>query len=370
MQYRNFGRSNVSLSTLGFGAMRLPQDADEAVSVIHRALDQGVNYIDTAPGYGESELRVGRAIATYPGPKPYISTKNPLTDNTAAGWRERLEKSLERLGVGCIDFYQAVHGLNWSAWEDSFSKSGALQEALKAKDEGLIGHICFSFHDTSENLIKLIDLGVFEGFTAQYNLLDRSLEKAFHHAADKGLGVIVMGPIGGGRLIQPSENLQQVMGGESCHTPRIALKFVLSHPAVTCAISGMSSKQMVDENCTSAAEAHLLSAEEWSQIQRQADELHKLSELYCTGCGYCTPCPNDVNIPENFRLMNLSQVWGQTDSARKQYAKLADSADKKRGKQASECLMCGECEPKCPQQIPIMQQLKATAEILGNPPTD
>jgi len=365
MNYRTFGNTGIQLSALGFGAMRLPEDDDEAIRVMHRAFDLGVNYIDTAPGYGESEIRVGKAVASHPNREGiYISTKNPLQDDTAKGWRERLEKSLQRLAVPKIHFYQSVHGLNWNAYEENFSVSGAVQEALKAKEEGLIGHMCFSFHDSAPNLMRLADAGIFEGCTVQYNLLDRSLEDAISYVQEQGMGVVVMGPVGGGRLVAPSENVRQVMGAEEPNTPRIALRFVLAHPGVTTAISGMSSIEMVEENVQTASDASVLSPEEWRSVLESAGKLKNMSDLYCTGCGYCMPCPHDVNIPENFRMMNMHRVWGQTDSARWRYGRF-EPAGRIKGKPASECVACGECEPKCPQHIPIIEQLKATHEALG-----
>lgn len=364
MQYREFGNTGVKLSTLGFGAMRLPQDEDEAIRVMHRAFDLGVNYIDTAPGYGESEIKVGKALASYPHRDGvHLSTKNPLEDDTATGWRSRLERSLERLQVDHIHFYQSVHGINWKAFEENFSKSGALKEAQKAREEGLIGHICFSFHDSAENLVRLIDTGEFQGFTAQYNLLDRSLEDALAYARDRGMGVIVMGPVGGGRLVAPSENISRVMGQEGSSTPHIAIRFVLAHSAVTVALSGMSTMEMVEANVRTASDASALTDAEWQRVLDGAAELKKMEELYCTGCGYCTPCPHDVNIPENFRLMNLYRVWGQEESARWAYSKIGKGHIP--GKPASECTQCRECETKCPQHIPIVEQLEATARALG-----
>ena len=366
VKYRTFGNSGIKLSALGFGGMRLPEDEDEAIRIVHRALHLGVHYLDPAPAYGENEVVVGKALASYKGGGIYLSTKNPLDDDTAAGWRQRLEKSLSRLGVSHIHFYQVVHALNWNAFETNFSKSGAFNEALKAKEEGLIGHICFSFHDTPQNLIRLIDTGLFEGCTVQYNLMDRANEDAITHAYEKGMGVVIMGPVGGGRLIAPSGNVQRVMGVHTSRTPEIALRFVLSHPGVTTAISGMNTMEMVEENCATADSAEPLSEEELADIRGRAEELKKLAELYCTGCGYCMPCPNDINIPHNFMLMNLHRVWGQTDRARRGYSRLGTEGFHVPGKKAGDCLMCGECEPKCPQHIPIIEQLKATAETLGD----
>jgi predicted aldo/keto reductase-like oxidoreductase len=369
MQYREFGKTGKKLSLLGFGAMRLPFDDEEkSIALIRRAVDLGVNYIDTAVGYGggSSEVIVGKAVADIRD-KVYVSTKNPLEDNTADGWWSRLNRSLEKMKLDRIDFYQVVHGLNWKQWEENFSKpGGGLEAALRAKDEGIIGHICFSFHDTCENLIKLIDTGVFEGVTLQYNMLDRSNEPGIQHAYEKGLGVVVMGPVGGGRLGAPSPEIVGILPeGRVSSTAELALRFVFSNPYVTTAISGMSTMEMVEENCRTASLADTLSSEEIARINKALADMQKLKELYCTGCGYCMPCPNGVNIPVNFTYMNYHRVYGLTDFAKERYSMLGKEGHWVPGKKASECVECGECEPKCPQNIPIIKQLKETAEALG-----
>ncbi len=368
MQYRRFGKTGKMVSALGWGLMRLPEGDEEAVTVIRRGIDLGINYLDTAPGYndGWSERMLGEAIKPYNRADLYLSTKNPLEDNTGAGWRRRLEASMERIGAGYIDFYQVVHSMSWQAFEENLSQPGAgLDEAQKAKEEGLIHHLGFSCHDSPENMRRLIDTGLFEGMTVQYNLLDRRNEEAIAYAAEHGMGVAIMGPVGGGRLGFPSERISSMIGGEIASTPQVALRFVLANPHVSTALSGMNSVQMVEENVAAAALDTPLSAEEQDRVQRMLEENQRLSELYCTGCNYCMPCPNDVGIPENFRLMNIHRVWGLTEHAKRGYRRLGP--DHREGwLPASECQECRECEPKCPQKIPIVEQLKQTAEALGD----
>lgn len=346
--------------------MRLPKDEDEAISVIRRALDLGVNYVDTALGYGESEVIVGKAIKGYR-ERVFLSTKNPCSDADGKAWRERLERSLTRLDVDHIDFYQVVHGLSWNGYEKHFTQpDAAMDQARRAKDEGLIGHMCFSSHDTPENIIKLIDTGEFVGMTVQYNLLDRRNEGAIEHAAGHGMGVVVMGPVGGGRLAAPSETIMRMIPGGVKSSAEAALRFVLANPNVTCAISGMNAVAQVEENVATASREEPLSAKEKDAIAAALAETKKLADLYCTGCGYCMPCPNEVNIPENFRYMNYHRVYGITDWSKRMYARLGTENWWIKGKKAADCVACGECEPKCPQNIPIMEQLKETAETLGS----
>ncbi len=367
MQYRDFGKLGIKVSALGFGAMRLPEDQDEAVKVIRRAIDLGVNYLDTAPKYmkSTSEATLGRAVKGYPREKLYLSTKYPTENASADDCRKWFEQSLERMQLDYIDFYH-MWGINWKVFTEKLDvKGGPLEFARKAKDEGLIRHISFSFHDTPEALHKLIDTGHFESMTVQYNVLDRANEKEIYYAKEKGLGVATMGSVGGGRLGFPSEKIMGAVAGGVKSTPELALRFVLSHPGVGTALSGMGSIQMVEENAATASRPESLNAEERRHIEAMHDENVKLADLYCTGCGYCQPCPNDINIPENFKYMNYHRVWGLTDYAKKQYAALGtDKNPWVKGLPAHECIECGECELKCPQHLPIVAQLKETAAAL------
>ena len=374
MQYRPFGKTGFSISALGFGAMRLPTrqsgdkqvfDEEEGVRIIHRAFESGVNYIDTAPYYcdGESEIIVGKALKGWRD-KVRVSTKNPIENASGADWRKRLESSLRKLDVEYIDFYH-MWGINLESYNNEINvPDGPMEAARRAKEEGLIRHISFSFHDKAENLIPLIDTGNFESVLLQYNLLDRSNEAGIAHAREKGLGVVVMGPVGGGRLGLPSQAIQGLLPGKVSSSAQLALRFVLGNEGVNCALSGMGSMQMVEENCAVASNDTPLSAMELEQVNRSMEENRKMADLYCTGCNYCMPCPHDVNIPLNFQLMNYHRVYGLTDYARDQYKQIG-SVDWMKGKNAAACVECGLCEDKCPQKIAIRKQLRETAAVLG-----
>jgi uncharacterized protein len=243
-------------------------------------------------------------------------------------------------------------------------KDGPLEAARKAKEEGLIRHISFSFHDKSENLFKLIDTGAFESVLCQYNLMDRSNEAGMLHAKEKGLGVIVMGPVAGGRLGAPSPAIAALLPGKVQSSPQLAMRFVLSHPMVDCALSGMGTMAMVTENAEIAGNGTALSQSEIDTINISMAENKKLEGLYCTGCNYCMPCPYGVNIPLNFQLMNYHRIYSLTDYARGEYKNIG-KVDWMKGEKASACVECGECETKCPQKIEIRKQLKETATALG-----
>lgn len=374
MQYRPFGNTGVELSALGFGAMRLPSyekegktvyDYDESIRILRKAYELGVNYFDTAPYYldGESEIILGQAIKPFRD-KIYLSTKNPIEDASGENWRKRLEASLKKLDTDYIDFYH-MWGISWDTYVNKIDvPNGPMEAALKAKEEGLIRHISFSFHDEAENLFKIIDTGNFESMLVQYNLLDRSNEKAIEYAASKGLGVVIMGPIGGGRLGHPSETIANLLPGKIKSSAEIALRFVMTNPGVAVALSGMGSMDMVEENVQVASNSDALSEAELLQIQGSMSENKKMEDLYCTGCDYCMPCPHEVNIPLNFKLMNYHRVYGLTDYAKGEYANIG-KVNWMKGKAADACIDCGICEDKCPQKIEIRKQLKETVKALS-----
>jgi uncharacterized protein len=370
MIYRVLGQTGLTVSQLGFGAMRLPMvgegearkvNRELAIPMIHRAFEAGVNYIDTAQGYcnSDSERVVGEALKGWRD-RIIVSTKNNIYTTDEKLWWTGLEQSLERLDVSCIDIYNH-HGIRWARYEE-FVAPVMSKWMQKAKDQGLVKHICCSFHDNNEALVKLVDTGYVSSITLQYNMLDTQLEEGIAYAKEKGLGVVVMGPVGGGRLGMPNEALAAAHPGIA-RIPELALRFVLSNPNITMALSGMSTMQQVEENIATASDNVILSDEEKARIAEHLSRLKKMADLYCTGCGYCMPCPAEVAIPRIFGMYNQARVYGLWDHARRQYAGMIARAPRQ-GQPADKCTECGLCEPKCPQNIPIRKQLKEAHKAL------
>ncbi|MHB8962056.1 MAG: aldo/keto reductase [Saccharofermentanales bacterium] len=375
MKYRKFGETGVDISVLGFGAMRLPMisindkrviDEDKAIPMLRKAYDSGVNYFDTAYMYcdGLSEAMVGKALKDVR-ENLYISTKYP---NWGKGdkddYRKTLEVQMKRLDVSYVDFYH-FHGLNAQGYEESLIGKGLLKEALRAKEEGLIRHISFSFHDKPEALKMLADTGDFETVLCQYNFLDRSNEEAIAHAKSKGMGVVVMGPVAGGRIAGMTPDFAQKAGIKVSSNAELAMRFVFANRNVDCALSGMSSMEMVEENVVTASHAdNPLTESELHTLDKLMNEYRRLSELYCTGCNYCMPCPQGVNIPFIFSQMNNYRIYGLKDLAKSEYAQIG-KREWTPGEKADKCVECGICETKCPQKIEIIRQLKECAAALG-----
>ena len=366
MIYRELGKTGYKVSQLGFGAMRLPMvgegedariDRELAIPMLHAAFDAGLNYVDTAVGYcnADSQRVVGEALKGYRD-KIVLSTKNHEYDDEAVWW-QNLEDSLERLQVDSIDIYNH-HGINWVRYTENVEPrlSKLMQKAL---DQGLIRHIATSFHDTNENLINLVNTGYVEVITLQYNMLDRQLEEGIALAHERGIGIVVMGPVAGGRLGVDSDVLKALVPGVE-QVPELALRFVLSNPNVSVALSGMSTMQHVQENVAVASDGRALTEEDLSTIEAQMARLKAMADLYCTGCEYCLPCPQGVNIPHIFVKYNEARVYGLWDAAREAY----QAWTRVSGERADACVECALCEEKCPQHIPIREQLKEAHQAL------
>jgi predicted aldo/keto reductase-like oxidoreductase len=375
MQYRTYGKTGIRLSVLGFGTGRFPVakrdfDMDRVVGILRHALDRGVNYVDTAELYsfGRAEMAIGQAIAGRRD-RVYLSTKVSRLCASGDEWQARFEGCLERLDTDHVDFCHH-HNLTWAKHRKQSGPGGPIERCHEAQQEGRIRYVCFSSHDKPQNILKLIDTGEFAGILVQYNLLDRHNEPVIAYAHKQGMGVAIMGPVGGGLLAAPASPLRDVVDGIAS-TPEIALRYVLSNPNVTLALSGMSTTEMVKENVATACRKEALSAQERQQVLHALQELARLSDLYCTACGYCMPCANGVDIPGNLRAMVDHRVWGLHEHARSRYARLGKERQW-RGRRvrrwAAACVACGECEPQCPQDIPIRERLQETAATLDAEP--
>jgi hypothetical protein len=378
MNYTQFGGTKTEVSRLGFGCMRLPMkltdgkpqfDEDASIEMLRKGIELGINYFDSGYIYcnGQSERILGLALAGRRD-KVNVSTKCPGNLVHKQGdLRRVLEEQLTRLNTDHVDFYH-FHGINYDGFMEIDKNYGWYADAVKARDEGLIKHISFSFHSKDfhspapDSMIKLIDTGYFESVLCQYNVLDQSNAKAMEYAKQKGLGVVIMGPLGGGRVSGLPKSVSEQLGIGVAASAELGLRFVASNPNVDIILSGMSSMEQLLENCEYVSSIEPLSQNEIDGILKMMEENKRLSELYCTGCNYCMPCPQDVNIPYIFQMMNYHKVYGIKEFAKNGYSSIGSGWIK--GKNADACTECGACEKKCPQGLKIREQLKECASSL------
>jgi hypothetical protein len=352
--------------------MRLPMtgpdkdakvDIDKAAELMRRSFELGVNYVDSAVFYcnSDSQRAVGQAIKGWRD-RLVVSTKNDYKGTDQAAWHKNLHDSLRLLDVQCIDVY-SIHGASWQVWQAAIEPAIS-KWLLRARDQGLIKHIGCSCHDSPENTVKLMDTGFFESFTLQYNLLDRRNEGAIAHAAAKGIGVVVMGPLAGGRIVTSQGAFNSVVPGQDDVT-ELALRFVLANPGVSLAISGMESLPIIEQNARVAGQDVPLTKDQYAALDAHLNRLKAAADLYCSGCNYCQPCPQNVRIPQVFSLYNLARVYANWPAAQRDYEFILHSPWDPDGRQADACNECGACEDKCPQKIPIRQQLKDAHQALA-----
>jgi predicted aldo/keto reductase-like oxidoreductase len=377
MQYRTFGKLDWKVSALGFGCMRLPTiggenaniDEPEATRMVHYAIDRGLNYVDTAyPYHGEnSERFVGRALKGGYREKARLATKMPCWKvETAEDFDLLLNEQLEKLQDEHIDFY-LLHALNKERWT-KVRDLGVREWAERAIADGRIGYIGFSFHDDYDAFQTIID--EYDGWTfcqIQHNFIDienQAGTKGLRYAASKGLAVVIMEPILGGRLVDPPDPIQQIWGGAAKkRTPADwALQWLWNQPEVSVVLSGMSAMQHVEENVASAEVSGVgtLTEEELALFDQVRKKYQELCPIPCTKCGYCMPCPNGVDIPRNFAVYNEGVMYDKPDRAREEYNNWMPEE-----KRASACIQCRECEEKCPQSIVISEWMPIVHEVLG-----
>jgi predicted aldo/keto reductase-like oxidoreductase len=377
MKYRRFGKLDFEPSALGFGCMRLPTkgsdsevDEPKAVEMIRYAIDQGVNYVDTAHVYhgGNSELAVAAALRDGYREKVKIADKLPVWEAKEAGDFDRLlETELERLEVPRIDFY-LLHCLNAPIWAGA-RDLGVLDWLGKVKADGKVGEVGFSFHDDYDLFTEIVD--AYDGWSfcqIQYNYVNETVQagtKGLEYAAGKGLGVVIMEPLLGGCLANPPEDVRAVLdSGGGKRTPADwGLQWLWNKPEVSLVLSGMSAMEQVEENVASACASGVgsLTDEELGVIKRARESFESQDRVGCTRCGYCMPCPSGVNIPVNIQLYNDMLVFkgNQEQLNRTLYSLMPE------GVKASACTECAECEEKCPQNLKVSEWMPKVHEALA-----
>jgi hypothetical protein len=387
MRYRKMGKTNVDVSILGFGAMRLPMvgnptgmagfdpnvpiDEVHATKMVEHALESGVNYFDTAYGYhgGQSEKFMGKVLKSYRS-KVMIATKLPPFMVEKPQDMERIfNEQLGKLQTDYLDFY-LLHGIDGVSW-NKMKEMGALEFLDQLRSSGRIRFAAFSFHDEIKAFKQIVDAYSWDMCQVQCNFYDQIYQagkEGIAYAASRGLGVVVMEPLRGGRLTDriPAEVQALWDSAKVKRTPvDWAMNWVWNHPEVSLALTGSSTLEQLKENVRVAKNgaAGSFTPEEFALVDKARAEYRKGLKVDCTGCGYCMPCPNGVNIPQNFSLYNDAFLFNSMEQSKFFYNRFL-----KPDQRASGCFECKICEDKCTQKIPIIKELKEVHNALGQEP--
>jgi predicted aldo/keto reductase-like oxidoreductase len=377
------------VSALGFGCMRLPTtpilhrvDERQSISIIRKGIDLGINYVDTAWMYhmGNSEKILGKALQNGYRQKIKLVTKLPMIFMKKEEDFDRFfNQQLERLQTDYLDMY-LFHMLNETNFE-KMKQMNLISKMEKARADGKIKHIGFSFHDTLPVFKKIIDFYPWDMAQIQYNYLDTNIQatsEGLQYAHNKRIAVVIMEPLKGGQLANPPKEAIDVINKSDVKRTPVdwALQFLWNRPEVATVLSGMGSMKMVEENCSSADKSGIgsLSPHELTIIDQLTDISKKKIIVPCTACQYCMPCPAGVNIPQNFALLNNKSFSSEGSFMSRliqglflrNYKKLSTSkadAVKNNNGRATLCIKCNKCIPKCPQQINIPSELEKVVAV-------
>jgi hypothetical protein len=379
MQYRRFGKLDWEVSALGFGAMRLPViggdasniDTELSIDMIRYAIDNGVNYLDTAYVYhrGNSEVLVGKALKDGYREKVRIATKMPMRlVEKEEDLDDFFNTHLERLQTDYIDFY-LLHGLREERWS-KVKEFDVLEWAEGKLDSGEIKYLGFSFHDNLDLFKEIVDAYDWTFCQIQLNYMDVDYQaglEGLKYAAEKGLAVVVMEPIKGGKLaVSPPEEVMEIWERSSVkRTPaEWALRWVWNRPEVSVVLSGMSEMWHVEENLIYADRSGpgTLTDDELTLYEEVRQAYNRLGFVGCTACQYCMPCPEGVDIPTILGLYNEYYISGGDEKVKDRYWE-----EIKLENHASNCIACGECEEKCPQELPIRKLMKEAVRLFPVP---
>ena len=367
MKYRP-DRYGNPISQLGYGCMRFTRkgsgiDYEKAEKEVLLAIEKGINYFDTAYIYPGNEECLGWILEkNHCRDKVNIATKLPqYLLRSATAIDKTFREELSRLRTDHIDYYLMHMFTDYAEWV-RLQNLGIEQWIARQKEEGRIRYIGFSYHGDTEMFLKILDAYDWDFCQIQYNYLDEHTQAGktgLQAAAKKGIPVIIMEPLRGGKLVNLPEQAKQVLDshGKGCTPAELGLRWLWNQPEVTCVLSGMNSEEMVSENIRVASDAepgHL--TEEDMEIVAQIRQIIRQREkVGCTGCRYCMPCPKGVDIPGNFHYYNLMYMEKKS-SARKEFAR--NMGLRKEPGFATQCVGCGLCEKHCPQHLPIRQKLK------------
>ena len=377
MNYRKDKYGN-ELSILGYGCMRFTQtggkiDREKAEKEIMAAYENGVNYFDTAYVYPGSEVTLGEILAKNGiREKVNIATKLPHYLIKSVDQMEKyFTEQLQRLQTDHVEYYLMHMLTDVDTWQ-RLVDLGIVQWLQEKQSQGAIGQVGFSYHGNSDMFCRLLDAYDWDFCQIQYNYMDEHSQAGrtgLNRAAEKGLPVIIMEPLRGGKLVNrlPEKAVQLMESYPEKHTPaQWAFRWLWNQPEVTCVLSGMNSLEMVEDNVKTASESQVgnLGEAEEAMLAKVIEAINAKMKVGCTGCRYCMPCPRNVDIPGIFAAYNRRYSEGYK-AAMTEYVMC--TAMRKTSSAASNCIGCGKCEQHCPQKIPIRKELQNARKVLEGP---
>jgi len=376
MQYREMGKTGDQVSILGYGCMRFPKengkvDEERTRKQIISAIEKGVNYFDTAYIYPNSETVLGNILADGYREKVMIASKiPPFMVHSRKDMDTVLETQLKRLKTSYIDYY-LIHSVTTKEGWDRMKQLGVVDFLEKAKADGKIRSIGFSYHGEGHDFKDIVDDYPWDFCQIQYNYMDENAQagkEGLLYAASRGLGVFVMEPLRGGLLagnMPPKIEKIWSDAGIGGTPAEWALRWVWNHPEVSVVLSGMNQEDQIEENIRIAESVlpNSLSDAETNCINQVKAALREKLKVGCTGCGYCMPCPAGVNIPVCFSYYNDKSIY-EDKSVGMHYMGMLGGMDGGKPSFASRCIDCGKCERHCPQSLPIRKHLKEVSKVM------
>jgi predicted aldo/keto reductase-like oxidoreductase len=357
MQYRRFGRTELNLSVFTLGLMRyMSDDPDRSAEVVRKAVSLGINHLETARGYGNSEDLLGHALKSIDRSKVYISTKVGVCD-TYDDFMRHFDTSMSKIGIDTLDILD-IHGINnEQRFRTAMDENGTLKAVRKLKDSGVVRHIGFSTHGKTDTLLKTVNTGVFESINLHYYWFYQAHASVIARAAELDMGVFIISPNEkGGMLFKPTPALRQL--SEPFHPMNLNQRWLLSDPRIHTLSLGPAVPADLDQHMTVADQVGPLTDQEKAALARWESALRaKLGADFCTQCGHCLPCPEFIDIPEILRLRNAAVAFDMNEYGSFRYNLLDGGNDWFHGWPGDHCTRCGICLPRCPEHLDIPRLL-------------